>query len=200
MIYNLSQVVLNLVINLKGVFLLYEFDFKCQGVNFNSDERGMTELRLSYCYFLLKALDLLDSLFFVLKKKNSHLSFLHCYHHFFMVVGTYIAARWLPGGHPLLLGYINTIVHAIMYFYYFLTSFKPELKQSIWWKKHITQVQMLQFAILTVAFLRASLSDTPNCTYPKFWLWALAIQNTFFLALFADFYRKTYFRKANKVQ
>lgn len=30
-----------------------------------------------------------------------------------------------------------------MYTYYFLTAFKPELKQSFWWKKHITQVQLV---------------------------------------------------------
>lgn len=82
-------------------------------------------------------------LFIVLKKKNSHLSFLHCYHHFFMAMGTYIAARWVPGGHALLLGFINLFVHAFMYFYYFLTAIKPELKRSIWWKKHITQVQLV---------------------------------------------------------
>ena len=78
-----------------------------------------------------------------MKKKNSQLTFLHCYHHFFMALGCYVAVKWLPGGHGLLLGMINLYVHGIMYFYYFLTSFKPELKQSIWWKKHITQVQLV---------------------------------------------------------
>ena len=78
-----------------------------------------------------------------MKKKNSQLTFLHCYHHFCMALGCYVAAKWLPGGHGLLLGMINLYVHGIMYFYYFLTSFKPELKQSIWWKKHITQFQLV---------------------------------------------------------
>ena len=47
------------------------------------------------------------------------------------------------GSHATFLGLINSYVHVIMYFYYFLTSFKPELKQSLWWKKHITQLQMV---------------------------------------------------------
>lgn len=147
----------------------------------------------------------------MLKKKNSHLSFLHCYHHFFMVVGTYIAVRWIPGGHGLLLGFVNLFVHAFMYFYYFLNAVKPELKQSLWWKKHITQIQMVnmtaswvqkplinmvfqfQFAFLDIAFFYATFFD---CGYPKFWLWVLVIQNTFMFALFADFYRRAYFKKA----
>jgi hypothetical protein len=43
-----------------------------------------------------------------------------------------------------MLGIINSFVHAFMYTYYFLTAFKPELKKSIWWKKHITQVQLVR--------------------------------------------------------
>lgn len=84
-------------------------------------------------------------LFIILKKNNSQLSFLHCYHHFFIAVGSYAAARWVPGGHLNALGMINTFVHGIMYFYFFLTALKPELKKSIWWKKHITQIQMVNW-------------------------------------------------------
>lgn len=87
--------------------------------------------------------NLIFQLFIILKKKNSHLTFLHCYHHFCMVVGIYAAARWVPGGHGILLGFVNLFVHAFMYFYYFLTAFKPELKKSIWWKKNITQFQLV---------------------------------------------------------
>lgn len=50
---------------------------------------------------------------------------------------------FFSGSHATLLGLINSWVHVIMYFYYFLTSFRPELKNSLWWKKHITQVQLV---------------------------------------------------------
>lgn len=39
----------------------YKFDFKCQSVNYNSDEHGMMEVKLTYAYFLLKVLDLFDT-------------------------------------------------------------------------------------------------------------------------------------------
>lgn len=152
-------------------------------------------------------------LFIILKKNNSHLSFLHCYHHFFMAFGMYMATLWIPGGHGTMLGMVNTFVHAFMYFYFFLTAFKPELKRSIWWKKHITQFQMVrtfklwvsnfqflpfqcQFAFLIVHFLRGALAK--NCSYPKFWMWTLVIQNTFMFTLFADFYYKAYLKKNQK--
>lgn len=66
-----------------------------------------------------------------------------------MTMGGYIAVRWLPGGHGCMLGLINCFVHAFMYSYYFLCAFKPELKKSIWWKKHITQIQLVRNDNLT---------------------------------------------------
>lgn len=150
---------------------------------------------LSHLYFIFKTVDLFDTLFIVLKKKNSQLSFLHVYHHFGIFIGSYVMSKWIPGGSATILGLINTFVHSIMYFYYFLTAFKPELKQSIWWKKYITQIQIAQFAFCTVAYLRIIL--TQNCNYPKTFLWMLFIQNVFMLIMFTDFYMKVY-RKPKK--
>lgn len=47
------------------------------------------------------------------------------------------------GSHGTLLGVLNAFVHVIMYSYYFLTSVRPELRGSAWWKKHITQIQLV---------------------------------------------------------
>lgn len=110
-----------------------------------------------------------------------------------MVGATFIAAKWLPGGPGIMLGIINGIVHVVMYFYYFLTAFKPELKQSIWWKKHITQLQLLQFTVLFFHFTRAVFAE--KCDFPTPILWILLMQDIFFLALFGDFYRKVYMTK-----
>lgn len=143
------------------------------------------KLFLNFDYFF--------QVFIILKKKNTQLSFLHCYHHGGMVGATFIAAKWLPGGPATMLGIINGIVHVVMYFYYFLTAFKPELKQSIWWKKHITQLQLLQFTVLFFHFLRAAFAE--KCDFPTPFLWILLMQDIFFLALFGDFYRKVYMTK-----
>lgn len=170
----------------------------------------MAEMNLCHSYFLVKILDLCDTVrkfrnqmwiyyqnilqvFIVLKKNNKQLSFLHCYHHFFILFGSYIATKWLPGGPFVVLGITNTFVHIIMYFYYFLTAFKPELKKSIWWKKYITQIQLAQFAFIALHILKTALNN--NCEFPKTFAWVLFIQNFFMLALFGDFYIKVYLRK-----
>jgi hypothetical protein len=37
----------------------------------------------------------------------------------------------------------NSLIHAIMYYYYALSA----LKYEIWWKKYLTKLQLAQFAI-----------------------------------------------------
>lgn len=74
----------------------------------------------TYIYYISKMIDLLDTVrhgpdgkpenrftktlpnvlqvFFVLRKKNSQISFLHVYHHAGMIFGTYIHTKFLSGG------------------------------------------------------------------------------------------------------
>lgn len=100
---------------------------------------------MHYLYYILKVYDLLDTLFFVLRKKTSHISFLHVYHHFFVTLVAFVTLKFVPGGQLVFLGLANTAVHAVMYFYYFITAWNPTLKQSLWWKKHITQLQLVRY-------------------------------------------------------
>lgn len=115
-----------------------------------------------------------------------------------------------------MLGLLNCFVHVIMYSYYFLTSFNPELKRSAWWKKHITQLQLVsfaadthhitqrilqinhcsaqvQFAILIIHFLHPIVFT--ECAYPKALSFIGLSQNLFMFLLFSDFYYKAYIKR-----
>lgn len=52
----------------------------------------------------MKLLDLLDTAFFILRKKQQQVSFLHVYHHTGMAFGSWAATKFLPGGHITFLG------------------------------------------------------------------------------------------------
>ena len=121
------------------------FSLRCQPLDYENTEPKMKLVYITYMYFILKIVDLLDTVFFVLRKKTNQITFLHIYHHAGMVFGTFISCKFLTGSHATLLGLINAWVHVVMYTYYFLTAFKPELKQSFWWKKHITQMQLVGY-------------------------------------------------------
>lgn len=61
----------------------------------------------------------------------------------------------LSGGHGTFLGLINTFVHIIMYSYYLLTALGPGVQKYLWWKKHITRMQMVSVALAPDGLVRA---------------------------------------------
>ncbi|XP_058818387.1 elongation of very long chain fatty acids protein AAEL008004-like [Topomyia yanbarensis] len=193
-VYNAVQVIANGVLFVAIAYLLSlrsNFSYICQPVNYGRTREGYEEMFMSYCYFLLKVLDLADTVFFILRKKHSHVSFLHVYHHALMVMITYLAFIFIPGGHAVMLGVWNTLVHAVMYFYYFLASYGNQY--SIWWKKHLTRLQLMQFIHLGLHFGIPALFGI-DCGFPRFWLWIGFLQAVFILTMFLDFYFKSYVR------
>lgn len=54
-----------------------------------------------------------------------------------------IYAVFILGGHGTLLGMINSFIHIIMYGYYFVSSLGPQYQKYLWWKKHLTSMQMV---------------------------------------------------------
>ncbi|XP_052863230.1 elongation of very long chain fatty acids protein AAEL008004-like [Anopheles cruzii] len=199
-VYNLVQVLLNTVlffwIVIKTFVVYGDYNFSCQLCNYTSDFRGMEEMYLSYSYFMLKVLDLADTVFFVLRKKQSHVSFLHVYHHTLMAIGTYFGLLYVPGGHGVMLGVWNTLVHAVMYFYYFLSSYGSHY--SGWWKHYLTRMQLLQFMHLAVHFGVPLFFDR-SCQFPRIWMGIGFLQALLILGLFTDFYIKSYVVKRKSV-
>lgn len=61
---------------------------------------GNKIVRVSYFFYLVKVIDLMDTVFFVLRKKFNQVSFLHMYHHAAMVVATYAYLKFYSGGGP----------------------------------------------------------------------------------------------------
>ncbi|XP_053680964.1 elongation of very long chain fatty acids protein AAEL008004-like [Anopheles nili] len=195
-IYNLVQVVANATAFSMGIRYLFSYShsFVCQPLQLDTNPQAMTILRLGYFYFLLKILDLADTVFFVLRKKQSHVSFLHVYHHTIMALSSSFFMRYLVGGHSFMLGLLNTLVHTVMYFYFFLTIYRPEVTRGASWKRYITLLQMAQFGYLVFHFFRPILLDI-DCGYPRAVLWFVGMQNVFMLLMFSDFYWRTYIRR-----
>lgn len=83
-------------------------------------------------------------IFFVLRKKNSHISTLHVIHHGVMPMSVWFGVKFTPGGHSTFFGFINTFVHILMYTYYFFAALGPQYQKYLWWKKYLTAIQMVR--------------------------------------------------------
>lgn len=47
------------------------------------------------------------------------------------------------GGHGTFSNLINNMVHVIMYTYYMVAAMGPEYQKYLWWKKHLTTIQLV---------------------------------------------------------
>lgn len=73
------------------------FSFGCK---YNPDrDRALAETvwKGTYLYWIAKLLDLLDTVFFVLRKKSNQITFLHTYHHCIMFTMTFYYLKYRTG-------------------------------------------------------------------------------------------------------
>ncbi|XP_073989567.1 very long chain fatty acid elongase 7-like isoform X2 [Rhodnius prolixus] len=190
-IFNVAQSIINGVMGFQGIYYMFDkrFNLACEVVHDSYDPFYVRVVSLMHLYLLIKISDLLDTVFMVLRKNYHQITFLHVYHHIGMALGTWLIVKYLPGGHVCFFGTINCLVHMFMYVYYFLAAKYPSYK-SVWWKRNITQLQMLQFFIVLVHHSQALLN--PDCEYPKYLLVIFISQNFLMIYLFARFYYKAY--------
>jgi elongation of very long chain fatty acids protein 7 len=94
-------------------------------------------------YFAAKVTELLDTIFFVLRKKNSQVTFLHVYHHSIMMFGTWATLKYVPTQTLNFIGMLNSLVHVVMYTYYGLAAYGPRFEKYLRWKKYITKMQLV---------------------------------------------------------
>lgn len=127
--------------------------------------------------------------FFVLRKKNNQMSFLHMYHHTMMPVCAWIGTKFLPGGHGTLLGVINCLVHVVMYFYYMVAAMGPQYQKYLGWKSYVTVIQLVQFVIV---FFHSVQVLFRQCNYPKGIAFLLALNAILFMQMFGNFFYRSY--------
>jgi len=93
-----------------------------------------------WVFYVSKFYELLDSVLLALGKKRN-LNFLHVYHHFIVVPLFWSYNTTYSFGHWMLI-LTNTWVHIFMYYYFAVSS---AFGWSVWWKKYITIMQLVQF-------------------------------------------------------
>lgn len=195
-LYNLAMIFINVYLIKRALTLVDNGRsfFNCNGVEM--DFKRVDEIAFITELFLLSRLaDFLDTLWFVLRKKQTHISFLHVFHHSYVPTVTYMATRWVPVvPNAMSFPFINSAIHVVMYTYYLLATY-PIIRDSgyLWWKKYLTVLQMLQFITVLVYNVFGYFYFGRVCG--KSQTAALAgslISAVIFLILFQSFYKQAY--------
>ncbi|KIP11947.1 hypothetical protein PHLGIDRAFT_82477 [Phlebiopsis gigantea 11061_1 CR5-6] len=169
------------------------------GVFWGMCSTDMWTSHLEFYYMInyyFKYIELIDTVFLALKKKP--LAFLHVFHHSATALLCYTqlngrtSVQWIPIS-------INLAVHVLMYYYYYATAGGAR----IWWKKHLTTMQIVQFVIdlfvvyfATYNYYSASyytyLPHLGNCAGTESAAVFGCVLLSSYLGLFINFYIQTY--------
>jgi len=190
-VYNLFCAALNLYIGLE-IFLTsltINYSWTCQPVDYSNNPAAVRIARALWLYYVSKLIELADSLFIILRKREQQLSFLHIYHHATMFPLWWIGARYVAGGSSFLGALFNCCVHVVMYSYYALSAMGGRVKRFLWWKKYLTVLQMAQFVAALVMGINAI---RIGCDFPMWMQYSCCLYMLSFLVLFSNFYYKAY--------
>ncbi|MCJ8734612.1 hypothetical protein PDJAM_G00237340 [Pangasius djambal] len=196
-VYNFAMVCLS-------VYMFHEFlvtswrssySYLCQPVDYSDSPLAMRMASVCWWFFFSKVIELSDTLFFILRKKNSQLTFLHVYHHGTMIFNWWAGVKYVAGGQSFFIGLLNTFVHIVMYSYYGLAALGPHMQKYLWWKRYLTSLQLLQFVLLTThtgynLFTECDFPDSMNAV-----VFAYCIS---LILLFSNFYYQSYVSRKSK--
>ncbi|XP_060082458.1 elongation of very long chain fatty acids protein 1-like [Ylistrum balloti] len=194
LIYNFGMVMFSMYMAKEFAMAgwLTGYNIWCQPVDYTKSGDRMAFA--AYLFFISKMIELTDTVIFVLKKKFHQLTFLHLFHHGFLPFNWWFGIKFAPGGWGTFHAFINAMVHSVMYMYYFLSAGGPTIQKYLWWKKYITTIQIAQF-ILVIFHTLSTFLFVKDCDYPDLFVKAVLFYNLCFLALFMNFYMKTYRQK-----
>uniref|UniRef100_A0A8C0BU57 Elongation of very long chain fatty acids protein n=1 Tax=Buteo japonicus TaxID=224669 RepID=A0A8C0BU57_9AVES len=150
---------------------------------------GSQMARVCWWFFFSKVIELLDTVFFILRKKQEQVTFLHVYHHGTMLFNWWSGVKYVPGGQAFFIGMLNSFVHIFMYGYYALASLGPRMHPYLWWKRYLTIMQL----VITIA-AHSSYNLFTECPFPDGFNAAVFLYILSLIALFLRFYYQTYIR------
>ncbi|XP_071952654.1 very long chain fatty acid elongase 4-like [Antedon mediterranea] len=197
LVYNFMLVILSIYMFKEFLItsLLGNYSYRCQTVDYSTSPLAMRMTRVCWWFFFSKVIELLDTVFFILRKKDNQVTFLHVYHHSSMVVNWWLGVKYVAGGQAFFIGMLNSFVHVVMYSYYALSAIGPHMQKYLWWKRYMTQLQLVQF----FGFLfHTGYNMTVECGFPTGFNIAVFLYCFSMVVLFSNFYIKSYKQKGKK--
>lgn len=197
-LYNVFQIVSNAlyIYHILDVGWYQDYFFKCVPADITKNPRSMKIALLAWYLLVIKLIDYVETGFFILRKKQRQVSFLHLYHHVSTVIVAWLSGKYGLTGMALTIPLINCGIHVIMYSYYLAASYGPRVQRYLAGiKPVITMLQMVQFVVLIVYLIQAFI---PGCPGVRFISGVLLVNLSINFYLFYQFYQENYVK--NKKQ
>ncbi|XP_064482459.1 very long chain fatty acid elongase 4-like [Ornithodoros turicata] len=200
-VYNLA----NVLINLRFMWVLLKYTYLpggryslfCQGISVSHDAVETEFFGQFSWYFLIRFVEALDTVFFILRKKFNQVSRLHVIHHTLVAFNAWFWFLFAPEGQHLFGVCMNMFVHIVMSSYYFLSTFGPEVTKYLWWKKYLTLMQISHFLIFIAHICIPLFVD---CGFPRRLVPFAVAQVFLVLGLFSNFYYHNYIKRSDKIR
>ncbi|KAL0479757.1 elongation of very long chain fatty acids protein, partial [Acrasis kona] len=203
-LHNVCMVAISLYMGLEYLRLIFHDNLKLYNNKIGSGPEYLPHARIQWIFYLSKIPEWNDTFIMIMKKNFRQVSVLHLYHHGSIFVFSYMGTRFIPGGDCWLAAFINSWVHVVMYSYYFCAPLAKNpnpnifVKMIVKMKMFITMGQLIQFLIVfsrdCFVLYDHYINGRPWCHQcgPEFMYWSELFYMTTMVALFLNFFIKSY--------
>ncbi|KYB29213.1 Elongation of very long chain fatty acids protein AAEL008004-like Protein [Tribolium castaneum] len=197
LLYNLFQIVF-------CTYFVYQYltplsdplvNWNCDYFTYEDTPKSQRRSKICYYVYLIKIAELVETVFFVLRKKYKQISGLHVYHHTSTLLLVWFLTKYYSGGVTAFWFMLNSGVHVLMYTYYLVASLGFQ-RATNFFKPIMTLIQMIQFIIVMIHGSQIMLN--PNCGLPSVVFMVAVPDAVLLFYMFGKFFKATYLRADKK--
>lgn len=146
-VYNATQALLNLRLALAFFQEAWRLGYRLPwGNQLDPSEIGNSLGMLIWYQYHYRQLDLLDTIFMILRKKFQRISVVHVYLRLLNLVGWFTACRFACGGDTCFPAIVHAMCQGIVYLYYVFHFVRPH-GVPFFRKARVAEIQVLQFMV-----------------------------------------------------
>lgn len=166
---------------------ILQYKYKHAGLllcnNLSNDADGLRISKIFLMFYLQKYFEFFDTWFFILRKSQRQVTFLHLFHHssITVVVGSILPFDY--NGDMYLPILLNSANHTMIYLHYLLAT----LGLRSFWAPYITSMQLTQFCMIFAQSL-LSYRIGPSCGTPDFAKVLMIVYMGSMIALFGNYF------------
>lgn len=99
--------------------------WQCIPSQLEVNDNWRSKMQVGMFLLFVRGIEVVETMCFVLRKKQNQVTFLHVYHHISVFLLLWLTIKISAGDMELFVMVLNLYVHVVMYIYYFLALFKP---------------------------------------------------------------------------